>query len=136
MSRVNFSKYTQNGPSILASASLVILNHEYYLFSIKSLEEKSSHCEVALSCIEQLRPKLYNLSSVLVHQCVVKSHCCLKLLFQWLSIPFAMSHDAVTSITETKGRWLGHWQPKHAGQWFDHAFLLASITLLHFGAAL
>ncbi|KXJ09271.1 high-affinity choline transporter 1 isoform X2 [Exaiptasia diaphana] len=41
----------------------------------------------------------------------------------WLSIPFALSHDAVTNIEITAPKWLGEW-PVNYGYWIDHAFLL------------
>nr|XP_039250348.1 high affinity choline transporter 1-like isoform X1 [Styela clava] len=46
----------------------------------------------------------------------------------WLSIPFAMTNDAVTSISETAysgpGGWLGEWDSDYTGEWIDFALLL------------
>ncbi|XP_071949540.1 high-affinity choline transporter 1-like [Antedon mediterranea] len=42
----------------------------------------------------------------------------------WLSIPFALTNDHVTSIIDTKEMWLGTWDNKYAGEWLDYGFLL------------
>ncbi|XP_054765464.1 high-affinity choline transporter 1-like [Lytechinus pictus] len=42
----------------------------------------------------------------------------------WLCIPFAMTNDAVRPITNTSSEWLGQWDNKYAGVWFDYALLL------------
>ena len=52
---------------------------------------------------------------------------CLHFRFQWLSIPFAMTHEAVSSISENNSRWLGQWNINKTGQWLDYAFLLVTI---------
>ncbi|KAK3755104.1 hypothetical protein QZH41_017926 [Actinostola sp. cb2023] len=41
----------------------------------------------------------------------------------WLSLPFAMTHKAVSNISSTASTWLGVW-PENYGYWIDHAFLL------------
>ncbi|XP_071946750.1 high-affinity choline transporter 1-like isoform X2 [Antedon mediterranea] len=40
----------------------------------------------------------------------------------WLSIPFALANEHVTSITETN--WFGTWENKYSGVWLDYALLL------------
>nr|XP_039265400.1 high affinity choline transporter 1-like [Styela clava] len=46
----------------------------------------------------------------------------------WISVPFALTNDAVGSIAETahtgEGGWLGTWDPATTGQWVDSALLL------------
>ena len=42
----------------------------------------------------------------------------------WLSIPFAMTHSAVSSITTSKETWIGKWDMKFTGVWVDYALLL------------
>jgi len=43
----------------------------------------------------------------------------------WVSVPFAMTNDAVSSITSTSvGGWLGTWDIESTGVWIDSALLL------------
>lgn len=42
----------------------------------------------------------------------------------WVCIPFALTHDHVTKISSTQDSWLGTWDNKFAGVWFDYALLL------------
>ncbi|XP_795278.3 high-affinity choline transporter 1 [Strongylocentrotus purpuratus] len=42
----------------------------------------------------------------------------------WLCIPFALTHEAVLPITNTSSEWIGTWDNKYAGVWFDYALLL------------
>ncbi|XP_022780106.1 high-affinity choline transporter 1-like [Stylophora pistillata] len=42
----------------------------------------------------------------------------------WLSIPFAMTHKAVTSITEDSSKWVGEIPTDQIGVWLDYAMLL------------
>ncbi|XP_028407780.1 high-affinity choline transporter 1-like [Dendronephthya gigantea] len=42
----------------------------------------------------------------------------------WLTIPFAMTHSAVSSISTTKKTWIGEWDWKFTGVWVDYALLL------------
>jgi len=43
----------------------------------------------------------------------------------WVSVPFAMTNDAVSSITSTSvGGWLGTWDVESTGVWIDSALLL------------
>ena len=43
---------------------------------------------------------------------------------QWLAVPFAFLHPAVTNISETKEKWIGTLKPWELGNWFDSALLL------------
>lgn len=43
----------------------------------------------------------------------------------WISIPFALTNSAVSSIAENSGqRWVGEWSTKYIGVWLDFALLL------------
>ncbi|XP_041463012.1 high affinity choline transporter 1-like [Lytechinus variegatus] len=42
----------------------------------------------------------------------------------WLAVPFAMTHEAVVPISETKDEWLGEWDNKLVGVWLDNWMLL------------
>ncbi|XP_071476964.1 high-affinity choline transporter 1-like [Diadema antillarum] len=42
----------------------------------------------------------------------------------WLCIPFAMTNDIVLPIANTSSEWIGTWDAKYAGVWFDYALLL------------
>ncbi|CAB3993446.1 high-affinity choline transporter 1-like, partial [Paramuricea clavata] len=42
----------------------------------------------------------------------------------WLTIPFALTHSAVSSITTSKKTWIGEWDSKFTGVWLDSALLL------------
>lgn len=43
---------------------------------------------------------------------------------QWLSIPFAMTNEAVSSIAPSQVDWVGHVEPQYWGQYFDYGMLL------------
>ena len=50
-------------------------------------------------------------------------------LFQWLAVPFAMTHHAVGSLTETafgnkNDTWLGEIEPHATGLWIDNFLLM------------
>lgn len=42
----------------------------------------------------------------------------------WISVPFAMTNDAVSKITETSNQWVGQWKLEDTGIWIDSALLL------------
>ncbi|XP_074648202.1 high-affinity choline transporter 1-like [Tubulanus polymorphus] len=42
----------------------------------------------------------------------------------WLSVPFAMTHEAVTPISETLPQWIGHLDSKLTGIYMDYGLLL------------
>ena len=44
--------------------------------------------------------------------------------FQWFSIPFAMSHEAFTTLALSENDWIGSVESHWAGVWFDYAMLL------------
>ena len=48
---------------------------------------------------------------------------------QWLSIPFAMTHSAVSSISDTSTQWVGEWSNTYVGVWLDYALLLVNTFL-------
>lgn len=44
----------------------------------------------------------------------------------FLTLPFALSHEVVTNINETRGEWMGQVKDYEFGKWLDYAFLLVS----------
>lgn len=54
-------------------------------------------------------------------------------LFQWITIPFAMKHEHVSSITTTQSEWIGTFDTSRTGEWMDYAMHL--VRLRHFLAA-
>ena len=46
------------------------------------------------------------------------------LLDQWLSVPFAMTHPAVGSISETAPQWIGTIATEDIAVWIDGGLLL------------
>ncbi|XP_071793524.1 high-affinity choline transporter 1-like [Asterias amurensis] len=42
----------------------------------------------------------------------------------WITVPFAMTNEAVEPIMNTTDRWVGTLEPKLAGDWVDHGLLL------------
>lgn len=57
-------------------------------------------------------------------------------LFQWISVPFALSHPAVTDIGFTavhakyQSPWLGSIEPIEVYTWLDNFLLLVSDTVI------
>ena len=43
---------------------------------------------------------------------------------QWISIPFAMSNEAFTTLDISENDWIGSVEKHFAGVWFDYAMLL------------
>ena len=53
-------------------------------------------------------------------------------IFQWISIPFALTNSAVSNIADDSGkRWTGEWSTKFVGVWIDYALLLVNLLSLH-----
>eukprot|EP00057_Strongylocentrotus_purpuratus_P032721 XP_788605.2 PREDICTED: high affinity choline transporter 1 [Strongylocentrotus purpuratus] len=46
----------------------------------------------------------------------------------WLSIPFAMTNEAVAPLSETKFEWLGEWDTDMLGVWLDKWMLLVHLS--------
>nr|XP_054772634.1 high-affinity choline transporter 1-like [Lytechinus pictus] len=42
----------------------------------------------------------------------------------WFCVPFALTNEAVAPLSETSDNWIGEWDNKFIGQWFDSCFLL------------
>lgn len=42
----------------------------------------------------------------------------------WLTVPFAMTHPAVKSISKTQSAWVGEWDGKQTGIWLDYVLYL------------
>ena len=47
-----------------------------------------------------------------------------RILSQWLSLPFAITNPAVSSISPSDVDWIGHVEPQYWGQYFDYGMLL------------
>ena len=47
-------------------------------------------------------------------------------LLQWISVPFAMTHPAVSSISVDSKEWVGELSVKQLGPWMDYALLLVN----------
>lgn len=46
------------------------------------------------------------------------------LSFQWLSVPFAWMHPAVSRVEVSSAKWMGTLEPGDIGSWIDYALLL------------
>ena len=47
----------------------------------------------------------------------------------WLTVPFALTHERVQSITATDALWLGSLKGKEVGLWLDYSMLLVRLNL-------
>ena len=58
----------------------------------------------------------------------IEDHCLVPFFCQWISVPFAITNDAVSSISANSGEaWTGEIQTKKLGIWIDYGLLLVSI---------
>ncbi|XP_027052790.1 high-affinity choline transporter 1-like isoform X1 [Pocillopora damicornis] len=76
---------------------------------------------IVSSCIAIFYTLIGGLYSV-VYTDVIQLFCIF--IGLWLSIPFAMTHKAVRSISEDSGKWLGEIPTDQIGVWLDYALLL------------
>ena len=51
-------------------------------------------------------------------------------LFQWITIPFAMTNSHTVKIAKTSSSWVGTFDQKYTGEWLDFTLLLVSKTVL------
>ena len=47
----------------------------------------------------------------------------------WLAVPFALTNERVTPLSESGNLWLGHLETIKDGQWIDYLMLLVSGNL-------
>lgn len=52
------------------------------------------------------------------------SHLSAHFVPQWISIPFAVNHPAVSTISPSEVDWVGYVPTEYYGQYFDYGMLL------------